>query len=832
MAKQRFPKREEINNAPLSPQGRFQAQLESLLNRQKYRQALEEINKVRRSQPEITFTPSEAEIWLLRGKHEFQKTDFRQADTSLRRALQLGLVGEVHYWLAKCLLEMDRLEAAIDLLREAFDNKNLPKEYSICYPKLLLLKGDTTAVEELLQKQSKRFTTAQLHWLGGILALKAQQPQAALEAFQKVKTPTGESDRPDIWIIYAHQCLENWEAAAKKLGLEEQKSPFGRFSLIEPTYTNHPSLKRLAFFQQAKTGQPSLEYIKTDSSGLSKEVWHALGAIQMIDQENFHDAGHFILKSDRRSTKFPELAKLRPVVLTLAGDQAFQQGELDCASKFWQPLLTEQPFNPQLAVNLLEVLDDNEEYQEYQRLLTRLIKWLEQDGKQNSQNWTKEKLNLTLASAHCYLADNWIALSRVRAALGAVQTAERICPQSPEVLGRRGLIAAVEDRCEEATELLTKAIEGGCRKREVYTRLIETWKELGDQQSAKEARRRFGKYFGDQSSELEVEALPWVDALSTQKYSFFRRLVQTGSETDPALRACRIFVDLVKGEPNSGGKVSLNQPKSSEQWDALLESLSPQDQLPTLQAIALAIEIFAKREKGIAALLTKYMLKLFDLGVQQPQAREAHLVILALKEKDTKKIQFPLRAYLDTMPQPGNALAQIQLKFRRFSDNILQKRILSSFIDDALQKEPQNPLLLLAKATTYPIHHPDYEKFKEQGFDLARRLQDAKALQAFREEQSFVTKRETQSILPDPERFESFDMDDIDDFLETLIRKIVGNKVPPDELQRMLPELKERMLEDMPDFDDEDDEDEDDFDFGFSFRGFAPPSGKSKKRRR
>ncbi|NJR65996.1 MAG: hypothetical protein HC772_12845 [Leptolyngbyaceae cyanobacterium CRU_2_3] len=110
MIKQRLPKREPTSDAPPSSQEKLQAQLQSLLKQEKYRQALSEIHNAQRSCPDLVFKPSEAEIWLLRGKQEFEQNDFKQADTSLRKALQLGLGGEPHYWLAKCLLAMNRLD--------------------------------------------------------------------------------------------------------------------------------------------------------------------------------------------------------------------------------------------------------------------------------------------------------------------------------------------------------------------------------------------------------------------------------------------------------------------------------------------------------------------------------------------------------------------------------------------------------------------------------------------------------------------------------------------------------------------------------------------------
>jgi len=84
------------------------------------------------------FTPSEAEIWLLRGRQEFQRA-ISKTD-ALRRSLRC-LNGESHYWLAKSLLSMNRLDAALALIHDAFEDGSLPKDYSICYPKLLLLRA-------------------------------------------------------------------------------------------------------------------------------------------------------------------------------------------------------------------------------------------------------------------------------------------------------------------------------------------------------------------------------------------------------------------------------------------------------------------------------------------------------------------------------------------------------------------------------------------------------------------------------------------------------------------------------------------------------------------
>jgi tetratricopeptide (TPR) repeat protein len=798
-------------------------QLQELLKQKKYRQALEEIKKIQRTHPEIEFTPKESEIWLLRGQQEFQKQDFKQAEKSFGRALELGLVGDAHYWQAKCLLELNQLDAALKLLGDAFKTGTLIKDYSICYLKLLLLKGDTATVEQLIDQQSKRFSAAQLHWVRGVLALKHGQPEVALTSFQKIKRPITPGDLPNAWIIYSQQISGNWNAAANLLGLQSSRYIFSR-----PKYLENPILERLATAQQAKTGIPPLEPKNLEREDpLIQDALSVLAIVQIINEGNYHDAAHVLLQMEKRSTRFSELKNLRKSLFTLAGQQALTQGQTECAELFWLPLLTEKPFNPQLAVNLLQVLDVNDSDKERQRVLTQFLRWLEQEAKQKPQEWSDTRLKPTLAHLHCWMADAYMAVDRARAALGALQQAERICPTSPELLGRKGLVAASEENYTEAISLITQAIEGGCRYAEVYGTLLACWEELGDKQALNEARRRFGKHFGDFNVETEVEILPWVDALSTLSYPLFSRLVQTEDKKDPAIRACQIFVNAVQSPPNSGGRVSLDQKAAVEAWDSLLKKLSGSEQIPVLQAISLSIHLFAKQEKGIAALINQYLQKLFDLSTEHPEARVAHLVVLAVKENSPQKLEFPVRVYLDTMPQPGNALANIQLQARRFG----WVTTLIPALDEALRREPQNPLLLLARATTYPRSQPQYEQLKQEGFELARRLQDAKALQAFREEQAFLAAKETQSIMPNPEKFDKMNMSNIDDLLEAMLQKLFGNKIPKAEFEKMLPELKKMMLNSRPDFSD-DDEEEDELDLDFIFRDLPPKRKKKKGRTR
>ncbi|MEC4816423.1 MAG: hypothetical protein SAK29_24620, partial [Scytonema sp. PMC 1069.18] len=72
------------------------------------------------------------------------------------------------------------------------------------------------------------------------------------------------------------------------------------------------------------------------------------------------------------------------------------------------------------------------------------------------------------------------------------------------------------------------------------------------------------------------------------------------------------------------------------------------------------------------------------------------------------------------------------------------------------------------------------------------------------------------------------------DLLEGMLKKLFGNQIPKAEFERILPELKQKILDDMPDFSDDDDEEEDELDeldLDFLFRDLPPKKRKSRKKR-
>jgi tetratricopeptide (TPR) repeat protein len=802
------------------------SRVQSLLAQKKYRKAIEEIHKIQRSHPDLKIIPSEADVWCLRGQDELNQSDFRAAENSLRQALKLGSNRNVHYWLAKTLLGQNRLDAALDFIRKAFDDNDLPKDDVICYLKLLLMKGDRATVEELIKTKSKRFSAAQLHWVKGVLALESGDPDAALLSLLKYKTPLTPGDSVDAWLAYTYHQQQEWQAASSKLGLSMlSQNLFGppRYYGQHPA-SQHPAIVKLMVWHQGiaerswGTRLPSV--ISIDEQ--TKAIFIALGAVKLMEEDNFHDASHAILNLKRSYPQVAEVMALKSKILLMGGQQALGQDETGCVVEIWRPLLQERELNPQYAVNFSDILYEEGEHQERYQLLIRLQKWIEQDAKRNPDAWPKDYFKQTIAHLYCKIADSLVCIDRQREAFKAVQQAENLLPTFSEVIARRGMMNLAENP-SKAIELLTQALNEGCQTPNVYEALVAKLIEQGDKEEALAIRKRHGKKFGDMSVESEVEIETWIEAIATRDYDLFSAILPDKSSNNPALRACQIFKEAAHGKLTGTGKTSIHQEQAIEGWNQLLETLSSPEQVKALQAIALSINILSKRDKGIAALLGTYMAKMMDLFSEIPEARRAYLIVLSVKENSAAKLQSPLKLYLDSSPQPGNALALLQLDVRWFA----QTTVLQSFIETALSREPQNPLLLLAKASTYSPDSDSYEKLRESGFDLARRLQDATALQAFRVDDFYVKYREVNRVMPKLGSFDKMTPTGIEKMIEEMIRKTIGKEIPPAELERIMPMFKESLLNRMP-MDDDDDDDDYEPDIFESIFG----ASKRKKRKR
>jgi tetratricopeptide (TPR) repeat protein len=802
--------------APLS----LERQLQGLIAQKRYPQALRKLQQALKRHPDLKCRITEADILLQEGQYEYGRAQYAKAEDSFAQALALDPQEDAYYGLAQCYLAQNKTAEALELFQSAFDSKTLPKNLGGGYLKLLWLNQQTERVAELVKTQTKRFYAPTLHWARGALALQAGDPKAALAHFKKMGRPASRGDYPMAWEAYAHQKMEDWPAAQRLLGVSN--SPFSLLNLRPREF--HAALQPLRLAMAVHSGRRPGELCNLKQPNLPHRsaVW-VLELLHYIREEDFHSAAHVFLDFPQEvMADYPELKSLHRPLMLLAGQQAKQQQELSCTVSFWSEIVHQPEFDPQLAVQLYSVLTLTQDSHAAQSLVNQLLSWVQTAAKRDPQAWPEERSKATQAQLYCWLADHQMSLGRPRDAEQSVHKAEKLAPTHPEVIGRKGLALVAKRKNQEAIPLLTQALEAGCRFEEVYVGLVQCLE--GDKETLKAVRRKFGKHFGDTSVDTEVDIPTWVEALSFQNYELMEDFVNDHDNPTPALKALNIFLASAKDGPSSSEKISLDLEKAVPQWDELLRSHSPREQVDILQAIYLVIQNHARRnQKGITAQQNLYLQRIFELIPEVPEASLAHLMLQPLKNPSGERLALVVNTALQRSPQPGSLLAQAQLQLCRFGPN----RALEPFITEQLRQEPQNPLLLLAKATLYPRNSASYETYYDQSFELARRLQDAAALQACREEEWFkaqdITRRAVGHHLGG---IGNLDQNDMLDILQRMAREALGREMPPELIAELLPELEAAMGDG---YDDEEEEDEDFFPF---FLSPPKPSKKSSKKRK
>ena len=206
--------------AQLAPSGPvLEQQLQSLMAQKKYPQAIRKLQQSLKRDPDQTLKITEADIWLQQGQDALERQRYKQAEISLKKAFDLQQNNDTYYWLAKCDLAQEHSAKALALFQSAFDEKTLPKDLGGCYFKLLFINGQADVVKQLIDNQAKRFYAPQLHWARGVLALQANEQDAALSHFKKMGRLASPGDKLSVWPAYIYQQTGEWERAKTALGI-------------------------------------------------------------------------------------------------------------------------------------------------------------------------------------------------------------------------------------------------------------------------------------------------------------------------------------------------------------------------------------------------------------------------------------------------------------------------------------------------------------------------------------------------------------------------------------------------------------------------------------
>lgn len=779
-------KNQNLQKASISKE-MLMSQIQSLIGQTRYSEALNKLTKLKAIASEFEISPSEAKLWCLRGKQELEQGKSKQAEQSFQQAIELGQNGEGHYWLAKCLIETGQLAEAVELLRVEFENRKLPLEYRGCYLKILFLAKETKKIENLLQKEQELFSSSQLKWAKGMLALERGELDTAIAYFKKMEQPATPQDRPEAWLIYAQQQKENW--AATELILFENRAKFSNNINEDSHFIDKELWQRLLAIQAVNTKKSLIELLNIEEEKYwDREVILVLEMLRYLEAENWHEAGHIAKQLSKRNQQFPELSKLYRPLMVLAGEQALAQENLECSQEFWSEIVELKPFDPNLAVKLDRVLREKELYRQSQRLEKKLLNWLKLEAKEKPSQWPPSKLNKTLAKLNCLLSDSYLEINQSQKGLKHLKEAENLCPSLPEVIGRRGLKLITEGKLEAGTTLLDKALETGYRDEKVYSVLVDSLEKMGDLSRRREACRKFGKYFGDRSSEMEDSLSSWTIALSQLNYHSFAAWVTATQVKEEAIESCKIFVDVRLDRPNNNDRVNIAWTIAEIKWSRQLSSLTDIKQIPVLEAISLSILRFVKRKKGWKGMLDKYLNQLLNLSKDYSAAASAYLRLLVVKGLKGRQLETALHSYLNSCQHPEKELAFLVLEVRRFQAN----NQLIPYIESALKHEPQNSLLLLAKATKYPIDSEEYWKLKQNAFELARRLQDRETIVAYRDEEAWLASLDKgQMLLALRELEDNEHSKEIETLFSNLRQDIFKGEIELEWFEEILPKLRE-----------------------------------------
>jgi tetratricopeptide (TPR) repeat protein len=773
--------------------------LADLVAQRRYSEALRAREQALRRRPDLHLQPSEAQLWLLEGRQAAAEGQAKRAEGAFRKALALGWNGESHVALARLWLDQGKADQALALIREAFDTGDLPPAFAGAYLKLLLLAGDLDQVRALIRDQPRRFQSHQLQWAAGAISLLEGDPANARRQFARMGGAATPGDHGAVWRAWA--CLEAGD-------------PSGAADALKGV--DHPACAAVALDLVARGGQHPGELVDLTRRDLPRrELALGLALLHHLRQQNVLGAAQLLLAHERTLlSALPELAPLRRPLLRLAGQQALEREAPVEAIACWRPIVDRPSFDADLALRLYPLFDrgdGEEDFQEAERLASQLLGWVRRAARDNPSAWPEPLLSTTLARLLCWQADQHMRLGARQQTLRCLEQACQLAPESPDVLGRRGMVAFLAGEAAEAIPLLWQALEGGCRTEHVYEVLAEALESTGQTAERLRLRQRYGTLFNDApppEGERDGGIPAWLEALAQPDAALLARALRTSPERGAALEALRILVEHVS-LPSSGadgakpagkpGKVSLALPAAADRWDALLAPLQPAEQVEALTAVLAAIHRFCRRVgKPLASEIARRQEQLERLAAELgsahgDQALRALLLLHGLRLKRSEAPGPEMARLLRRAHQPERALPLALLDLRLLASTTPWR----AMVEDLLRQDPQQPLLMLALATMERTGSIAYLQLSQEAFEQARRQQDSLALAACGREGQWAEAhperprgRRPLGLRDDIDWNRLCDLMDFESILRDVVRERGGGEHSDADVETLLPEIE------------------------------------------
>lgn len=167
----------------------YRQQAQKLLAAGKFQKAKEQIDHIRKCNPEANIHQEMSQFLHQRAEWKLNREDVSGAlEDFLRLHKTYGGTDSSFYFIAKCHLLLNQEAEAESFLQQAFDEQCLPAQQTGLLLKILLLQEKISQAQTIIQEQTSRFTQTDLEWTKGILALKQKQYREATTCFENAQT--------------------------------------------------------------------------------------------------------------------------------------------------------------------------------------------------------------------------------------------------------------------------------------------------------------------------------------------------------------------------------------------------------------------------------------------------------------------------------------------------------------------------------------------------------------------------------------------------------------------------------------------------------------------
>ncbi|PCI24198.1 MAG: hypothetical protein COB67_11790, partial [SAR324 cluster bacterium] len=491
MTKQK--KRKKIRNQPppllLENEAYYYTQLRAALRNESIHGASEALKKVRKCNPQAELKEEQLRLHLMRSTARIKAKDFPSALQDLEK-VQLLEPEDIRFFqgMARYFLDSDQLQQGLEWFQIRFYQDQLPKDAAIYCLKFLILLKQWPQLETLVQNQKSQFWAADLHWVRGILHLRAGEQAEAIESFAKTKKSGQWMHQAPAWNawIKLRQHHPRTFSAINGLPESEIKKHLGsKACLIFPD--SHWNYRFILPNTKENTYYKLLDELET------KEWSRAADILPKLEKNKY------ILSLD------PQIVGR---IYRLAGWQAWSEYQnINKAVFFWRKALAKSPDDLPFRISLAILLGENPLHFEL-AIFHETEVLLRKKAKQQPATFSVAQLQYNLAELKALEAGVQYCNDKPRKAKQCCIAAEKVAPESPYVLASLVSLYHGEREPKKIMPYLERLFEQNKKDPSIYCDLKDIYQQLNEASKLSRLRSQYGEFFGDHvHSEHELNIL-------------------------------------------------------------------------------------------------------------------------------------------------------------------------------------------------------------------------------------------------------------------------------------------------------------------------------------